>query len=356
MRLGHHHVRARVPATSANLGPGFDALGLALGLQDDLEVRALGSSGVVVDVTGEGADSVPRGEDHLVVRALRLALDHVGASQTGLHLTCTNRIPHGRGLGSSAAAAVGGLLLARALLADPEALDDDTVLGLATELEGHPDNAAPALLGGATIAWLESADERAPGGHAGRGAGAGVVRPDGTDGRDARTATSSSPAARPDRPRAVRLDLHPDVAPLVVVPATELSTRRARGVLPASVPHTDAAQQAGRAALLVEALARRPDLLLPATRDWLHQPYRRDVMPDSLALVDALRAHGVAAVVSGAGPTVLALARVRRDAAGTAVGTDADAVVDDAFGGVMGGWTVLRPDVDLAGGSAWPVG
>jgi homoserine kinase len=347
-------VRVRVPATSANLGPGFDALGLALGLHDDLEVRALGSPGVVVDVTGEGADSVPRGEDHLVVRALRLALDHVGASQTGLHLTCTNRIPHGRGLGSSAAAAVGGLLLARALIADPEALDDDTVLGLATELEGHPDNAAPALLGGATIAWLEGADERSPGEHGGHDAGAGAAGPGGADDRDAR---ATPPAAtRPDRPRAVRLDLHPDVAPLVVVPATELSTRHARGVLPASVAHADAAQQAGRAALLVEALSRRPELLLPATRDWLHQPWRREVMPDSLALVDALRAHGVAAVVSGAGPTVLALARVRRDATGTAVGTDADAVVDDAFGGVMGGWTVLRPAVDLVGGSAWPVG
>lgn len=348
MRLGHHHVRARVPATSANLGPGFDALGLALGLHDDLEVRALGSPGVVVDVTGEGADAVPRGEDHLVVRALRLALDHVGASQTGLHLTCTNRIPHGRGLGSSAAAAVGGLLLARALLAEPEALDDDTVLGLATELEGHPDNAAPALLGGATIAWLEDAQDAAPGGRPEPGTGGGGTA-------DAAPATPSSHTTRPRRPRAVRLDLHGDVAPLVVVPATELSTRRARGVLPAAVPHADAAQQAGRAALLVAALARRPDLLLPATRDWLHQPYRREVMPDSLALVDALRAHGVAAVVSGAGPTVLALARVRRDAAGTVVGTDADAVVDDAFGGVMGGWTVLRPDVDLEGGSAWPV-
>ncbi|WP_258723911.1 homoserine kinase [Cellulomonas sp. NS3] len=353
MRLGHHHVRARVPATSANLGPGFDALGLALGLQDDLELRALGSPGVVVDVTGEGADSVPRGEDHLVVRALRLALDHVGASQTGLHLTCTNRIPHGRGLGSSAAAAVGGLLLARALLADPEALDDDTVLGLATELEGHPDNAAPALLGGATIAWLEGVGERAPGGRPGPGTGGEAT---GNTAPAGGAATTPSHATGAGRPRAVRLDLHPDVAPLVVVPGTELSTRRARGVLPASVPHGDAAHQAGRAALLVEALSRRPDLLLPATRDWLHQPYRRDVMPDSLALVDALRAHGVAAVVSGAGPTVLALARVRRDAAGTPVGTDADAVVDDAFGGVMGGWTVLRPDVDLAGGSAWPVG
>lgn len=350
MRLAHHHVRARVPATSANLGPGFDALGLALGLHDDLEVRALGSPGVVVDVSGEGAGSVPRGEDHLVVRALRLALDHVGAPQTGLHLTCTNRIPHGRGLGSSAAAAVGGILLARALLAEPELLDDDAVLALATELEGHPDNAAPALLGGATVAWLEGADERAEaptGGHA-DAPGGGHPAAGGASG-------PAAPSHAAVRPRAVRLDIHPDVAPVVVVPATELSTRRARGVLPATVPHADAAHQAGRAALLVEALARRPDLLLPATRDWLHQPYRRDVMPESLALVSALRARGVAAVVSGAGPTVLALARTV-PASDTGPGTDADAAVDEAFGGVMGGWAVLRPGVDLAGGSAWPVG
>src|SRR5450830_563387 len=152
MRLGHDHARVRVPATSANLGPGFDALGLALALHDDLDVRALGSAEVVVEVTGEGAGEVPLGEDHLVVRALRLALDHVGAPQTGLHLTCTNRIPHGRGLGSSAAAVVAGILAARALVADPEALDAEVALHLATELEGHPDNAAPAILGGATVA------------------------------------------------------------------------------------------------------------------------------------------------------------------------------------------------------------
>jgi homoserine kinase len=328
VRLAHHHVRARVPATSANLGPGFDALGLALGLHDDLEVRALGSPGVVVEVAGEGDGSVPLGEDHLVVRALRLGLDHAGAPQTGLHLTCTNRIPHGRGLGSSAAAAVGGLLLARALLAEPDALDDDAVLNLATELEGHPDNAAPALLGGATVAWLEVDEEpHLPG----RGSGpVGRARP---------------------RARAVRLDVHPDVAPLVVVPATALSTAKARGVLPATVPHADAAHQAGRAALLVEALGRRPDLLVPATHDWLHQRYRRAVMPESLALVENLRARGVAAVVSGAGPTVLALAR----AAGHGVtdATDADAAVDEAFGGVLGGWLVLRPGVDLAGAGSW---
>ena len=304
MRLGCAHVRVRVPATSANLGPGFDSLGLALGLHDDVEVRALGSSDVVVVVTGEGAGEVPDGEAHLVVRAVRLALDHVGASQTGLHLTCHNRIPHGRGLGSSAAAAVAGIIAARGLIADPEALDDVVALRLATELEGHPDNAAPAILGGATIAWCQE-----------------------------------------DGPRAVRVETHPDLAPVVLVPVARLATSHARSVLPEHVPHADAAFEAGRAALLVEALTRRPDLLFPATEDRLHQGYRRAVMTDSLALVDALRAQGVAAVVSGAGPSVLALAR----GLGTATATDADDALEAVFGGVMGGWQVLRPGLDLAG-------
>ncbi|WP_029290443.1 homoserine kinase [Cellulomonas sp. HZM] len=295
MRLGADRVRVRVPATSANLGPGFDALGLALALHDDVEVRALGSPDVVVDVTGEGAGEVPDDERHLVVQALRAGLDHAGAPQSGLHLVCHNRIPHGRGLGSSAAAVVAGLAAARGLVAEPQALSDDVLLALATELEGHPDNAAPAILGGATLAW----------------GGTGSVR-------------------------AVPLDVHPDVAPVVVIPPTTLSTKAARGVLPPTVPHADAAQQAGRAALLVEALGRRPELLLDATVDTLHQEYRRSVMPHSLALVDALRSAGVAAVVSGAGPTVLALARRLEGG-----GTDADEAIAAAFGGAMGGWRVL---------------
>lgn len=310
MRLGSAHVRVRVPATSANLGPGFDALGLALGLHDELEVHALGTPGVRVDVEGEGAGTVPDDESHLVVRALRLALDHVGAPQTGLHLVCRNRVPHGRGLGSSAAAVVAGILAARGLVADPDALDDDTALALATQLEGHPDNAAPALLGGLTVAWSRDDD-------------------------DAKDAVG-----------AARLAVHPDIAPVAIVPPGHLSTRAARGVLPAQVPHADAAWQAGRAALLVEALGRRPDLLLDATADRLHQAYRRSVMPESLALVEALRARGVAAVVSGAGPTVLVLAR-RVDA----TTTDADAAVADAFGGVMAGWRVLPLPVDDVGGT-----
>lgn len=303
MRLGHDHVRVRVPATSANLGPGFDALGLALGLYDDVEVRALGTAEVRVEVIGEGAGEVPDGEDHLVVRALRGALDHVGAPQTGLHLVCHNRIPHGRGLGSSAAAVVAGVVAARSLIADPQALDDDVALALATQLEGHPDNAAPALLGGATVAWTDR----------------GV-------------------------PHAVPLDVHPDIAPIALVPSSRLATRVARGVLPAVVPHADAASQAGRAALLVEALGRRPDLVFPATEDLLHQQYRASVMPDSLALVEALRRLGVAAVVSGAGPTVLVLARTTGP--GT---TDADDAIERTFGGAMGGWQLQRLAVDRDG-------
>lgn len=304
-------MRVRVPATSANLGPGFDALGLALALHDDVEVRALGSAEVVVDVVGEGEQDVPSGEDHLVVRALRHALDHVGAPQTGLHLTCRNRIPHGRGLGSSAGAVVAGLLAARALVAEPESLDDDVVLALATELEGHPDNAAPALLGGATVAWCDDA------------AAGGAVH-------------------------AVRLPVDAAIAPVVVVPGTRLATSHARGVLPATVPHADAAFQAGRAALLVEALGRRPDLLLPATEDRLHQGYRRPVMRESMALVDALRARDVPAVVSGAGPTVLVLAR-STGGPGTPGATDADAALEAVFGGSMGGWRIVRLAIETDG-------
>ena len=303
MRLAADHVRVQVPATSANLGPGFDAVGLALAVHDQLEVRRLGTPEVVVEVVGEGSGEVPDGEAHLVVKSVRLALDHVGAPQTGLHLLCTNRIPHGRGMGSSAAAVVAGLLAARGLVDEPDALSDDVVLRLATDLEGHPDNAAPAILGGATVAWCE-----------------------------------------PDGARAVPVTTHPELTPLVLVPDERLATSTARGLLPATVPHADAAFQAGRAALLVHALGQRPDLLLAATEDRLHQRYRTSAMPQSLALVDALRARGVAAVVSGAGPTVLVLARSAGEGA-----TDVDAEVRDAVAEADVLWHVLAPGIDRDG-------
>lgn len=313
MQLATDHVRVRVPATSANLGPGFDALGLALGLHDEVEVRLLGSADVAVDVEGEGAGEVPGDDTHLVVRALRVGLEAAGAPQTGLHLRARNAVPHGRGLGSSAAAVVAGLVAARGLVADPGVLDDETVLGLATELEGHPDNAAPALLGGATVAWLPRPGEPAH--------DAGVVA------------------------RAVGVPVHPELVVHALVPTTRLSTHRARGVLPTHVPHADAAANAGRSALLVEALGRRPDLLLEATADLLHQRYRAPEMPASGRLVDHLRAQGVAAVVSGAGPTVLVLGaaadRGRTDALlAAAVAREPDAHV---------AWRVLELPVDRRG-------
>ncbi len=273
MSLVRGPVTVRVPATSANLGPGFDCLGLALDLYDEVVVSAGDpADGDVVEVTvsGEGAGAVPTDASHLVVRAVHRALDELGERHPPVALSCTNRIPHGRGLGSSAAAVVAGLLAGRALVADgADRLDDDHLLGLAAAMEGHPDNAAAALLGGLTIAW--SAD--------------GSVR-------------------------AVRLDPRPEVHATILVPEVQLSTETARGLLPATVPHADAALTAGRAALLVAALTAVPavtGVLLAATEDRLHQAQRGPVMPATAALVTRLRAMGRAAVVSGAGPTVLVL-------------------------------------------------
>lgn len=295
-------VLVKVPASSANLGPGFDAIGLALGLHDELRVEATGA-GVTIDVSGCGADSVPRGEDHLVVRCLRLALDHVGAKQPGLHLTCSNAIPHGRGLGSSAAAIVAGLVAARGLLADPAPLPDEVLFGLATNLEGHPDNASASLFGGLTLSWLE---------------------PDGTDG--------------PGTPRVARPRLDPRIGVVVAVPEEELATSKARAMLPATVPHADAAFTAGRAALLVEALTRRPDLLLAATQERLHQEQRAPAMPATADAIAALRAAGHAAVVSGAGPSILVLV------------PDADTPDVDGIRAITGpGWSVQAVGIDTQG-------
>jgi homoserine kinase len=261
-------VRVRVPATSANLGPGFDALGLALSLYDDVVVR-VADEGLFVDVAGEGADTVPRTRRHLVVGALHAGFDALGGQPRGLEVVCANRIPHSRGLGSSAAAIVAGLTAARALvLGGADTLDDDALLALAAELEGHPDNVAACLLGGLTLAW--------------------------------------TPADGPAH--AVRLPVSPALRPVVFVPTTSSSTAKARKLLPETVPHADAARNAARSALLVHALAADPGLLLAATEDRLHQQYRAPSQVKTAGLVDALRADGVPAVVSGAGPSVLAFA------------------------------------------------
>jgi homoserine kinase len=295
-------VRVRVPATSANLGPGFDAFGLALALYDDVVVR-VADEGLYLDVAGEGADKVPRTARHLVVRALRAGFDALGGQPRGLEVVCANRIPHSRGLGSSAAAIVAGVVAARALaLGGGDALDDAALLDLAAQVEGHPDNVAACLLGGLTLAWREDA------GHA----------------------------------RAVRLEPAAALCPVIFIPPTTASTARARKLLPETVTHADAARNAGRAALLVHALTSpdaETDLLLSATEDRLHQRYRAPAMPRSAALVDTLRGDAVPAVVSGAGPSVLAFAPKGADLSGYA----------------PRGWTVESIDVDRAGAALLPL-
>ena len=299
-------VRVRVPATSANLGPGFDSLGLALGLYDEVMVR-IADSGLQVDVAGEGADTVARDERHLVVRAMRAAFERLGARPPGLELVCANRIPHARGLGSSAAAICAGIVAARALTVGAT-LSDEAVFQLATELEGHPDNVAACLRGGFTIAWLDQAGEISD--------------------------------AAVDTARVLRVDPADTVRAVAFVPDRGLSTEVARGLLPKLVPHADAARNAGRAALLTAALTQgRADLLLAATQDSLHQDYRAPAMADSAALIAALRAAGHAAVISGAGPTVLVLTTEDQ----------VEAVIKTGMGSAPDGWQALGLAVDGSG-------
>ncbi|MGZ4442697.1 MAG: homoserine kinase [Nocardioidaceae bacterium] len=286
-------VTVSVPATSANLGPGYDALGLALDYRDTVTAEV--ADELAVTVSGVGEESVPRDERHLVHRALARAFDHMGCAVPPLRLHCQNVIPHGRGLGSSSAAIVAGVCAARGLVAGGSLLmDDDAVFDLAATIEGHPDNVAPAFFGGFTIAYADGG-----------------------------------------RFHATTVTVDPRVEVVVFVPPDPVETTVARGLLPASVPHAAAAANAGRAALLVAALSRQPELLLAATEDRLHQDYREPAMPETLRFVRELRADGVPAVVSGAGPTVLAFAD----------GTDRDKIAAR----VPDGWQVLRLPLDHDG-------
>jgi len=258
-------VSVSVPATSANLGPGFDSLGLALDLRDRVGAEVTGS-GVEITVRGAGVGQVPLDADHLVYRAMRRAFDAMGRETPGIRLRCENAIPHGRGLGSSSAAIVAGVCAARALVAGGSLLmDDDAVLDLAANIEGHPDNVAPCLYGGFTVSYREQ-----------------------------------------DQYSSTQIAVDPRVCAVVFVPPDPVPTAIARGLLPEFVSHADAAANSGRTALLVAALSRQPELLFEATRDYLHQEHRETAMPRTLALVRDLRAERVPAVVSGAGPSVLA--------------------------------------------------
>jgi homoserine kinase len=264
-------MQVQVPATSANLGPGFDCLGLALTMFDRYIAQVQDEPGFDVDVTGEGAGNVARNDKNLVIKAMYKGFEFLGGKPRGIALRQLNVIPHGRGLGSSASAIVGGLSLARALvLGGNERMSLEDMLVLANEMEGHPDNVAAAIFGGANIAWQDS--------HRGH-----MVA------------------------QSVHIEVDTRIGALAFIPATSVATSKARKMLPESLLHADAVRNTSNAALLVHALEHRPDLLHTATADFLHQSYRQEAMPQSFALLTKLRNAGVAAFISGAGPTVLVL-------------------------------------------------
>ncbi len=260
-----------VAASSANLGPGFDSLGLALNIYDEISVETI-DSGLLVEVEGEGAGELVLDAGHLVVRAIERGLQAAGVSVPGLKVQCRNAIPHSRGVGSSAAAVVGGLAVVNSLLAQAgsTSLSQADLIQLASEFEGHPDNAAAAVLGGAVVSWTDL----------------GGLPP-----------TFSAASVR----------LHPDIRLFPAIPQQRSSTAEARVLLPTQVSHQDARFNVSRAALLVVALTERPDLLMAATEDVLHQPQRASAMPSSAEYLGLLRRYNVAAVLSGAGPAVIAL-------------------------------------------------
>lgn len=257
----------RVPATTANVGSGFDCVGIAVDWYDHLSLEVSSTGGLVVEVTGEGAGQVPTDETHLVVSSMLHGLGEWGGSMPGgVHLRAHNTIPHSRGLGSSAAAIVAGLAFAWGISFPGREPDRDELTRLSSALEGHPDNAGAAVWGGAVLAWMES----------------GTVS-------------------------LVRLDVHPGISTAVWIPSFEVPTAGARSVLPDQVPRLDAVAQATAAATLPIALATRPDLLFSATADRLHQEYRAHLMESSYDLMGQLRQLGVAATISGAGPAIFAV-------------------------------------------------
>ncbi|QXB18204.1 homoserine kinase [Corynebacterium coyleae] len=262
--------RVKVPGSSANLGPGFDTLGLALSIYDTLEVEVI-ESGLEVEIFGEGADDLPRDSSNLIVKAINSGLIAADVRAPGLRVVCHNQIPQSRGLGSSAAAAAAGVVAANTLAGSP--LDEDTVVQLSSEFEGHPDNAGASVLGGAVVSWTDIP----------------------VDGR-------SKPSYR-----AVRIPVDESIKAVALVPDFHASTNAVRKVLPSHVTHTDARFNVSRTAVMVAALQHHPNLLFEGTRDRLHQPYRADVLPVTAEWVNRLRNRGYAAYLSGAGPTALVL-------------------------------------------------
>jgi homoserine kinase len=294
-------VHVRVPATSANLGPGFDALGLALALYN--EVVAEERDGVTVTIEGEGADRLARDGGNVVARGVKLAYEAAGRAFKGCALECVNRIPTARGLGSSAAAWVGGLVAGNALVGSP--LSREALLGLAARAEGHPDNVAAAVFGGLTVS---------------------CVTPDGVT--------------------AVTLPVTKSLSWVVLVPEVTSATAEARALLPHSVPREDAVFNVQRVALLLAGLqSAQPAVLSVALEDRLHQPYRLKLFPWMPEVATAARTAGaLGCVLSGAGPSLLAVVNGN----GSAVGRAMEEAASRA--GIRGKAQAL--DVDAAGATS----
>ena len=260
-------VVVEVPATTANLGPGFDTLGMALTIHDTLTATVVDTPGIRVDVHGVGEGEVPTDETNLIARSMAHAFASKKIPVPGVHLVAHNVIPHGRGLGSSGAAIVSGVMAAKGLLEGIVEFSASELLALATDMEGHPDNIAPSLFGGLTIAWMTE-----------------------------------------EGPKHKKLSVHRGVSLVVAVPEdASMSTQLARSLQPETVPHQDAIFNLSRSALLIAALIQSPELLFEATEDRLHQNYRASAMKDTDELLQKLRSQGYPAVVSGAGPSVLVL-------------------------------------------------
>lgn len=295
-------VRVRVPATSANLGPGFDALGLALALYNEVTLEE--ADRVSVAVAGEGSGRLDEGAKNVVARGVALAFEVAGRAFRGARVHCVNRIPLSRGLGSSAAAWVGGLVAANALMGEP--LDREALLAAATRAEGHPDNVAAAILGGLTVSCADG-----------------------------------------PQVTAVSLPVPREIEWVVLVPETESSTREARALLPESVPRADAIFNVQRVSLLLAALGTgRADLLAQAMQDRLHQPYRLRLFPWMDAVAAAGREAGaLGCVLSGAGPSMIAAARPR-------AGESVVRAMERALRGAGIGGRVLHLPVD-ATGATW---
>lgn len=296
-------ISVSVPATTANLGPGYDCLGLALGVADILEVETTADAAVSVTVTGEGAATLPTDATHLIARTILERWAELGLQASGLRITATNVIPHGRGMGSSAAAIVSALTAADVLAPEELRGGDAGIFQASARWEGHPDNVAPAVFGGLTISWEQES----------------VFR----------TECAS---------------IHPGIVPVIAIPEIELSTHEARTLLPATVPHAVAAANSARTALLMHALANEPRLLLEGTVDYLHQEFRAPAMRHSASLIAALRAGGFPAMVSGAGPTVLVLAPDADTATAAQQLISAHIAGDPSVS-----WRVLMPGIDIAG-------